>query len=100
MGCERGCLLLSGQCVEQPGAPPYGPFVEIVEHAARQVQQEVRVVVSEASPEVATIVPGCGASIPIFPWLNLFQPNINAGCCSPLTSISRAACRSDWRSSC
>lgn len=64
---ERGCLVLSGPCVEQQGAPPYGPFVEIVEHAARQVLQDVRVAVGEASPEIATIVPGLRRFYPDIP---------------------------------
>ena len=67
LGRERGCLLLSGQCVEQQGAPPYGPFVEIVEQAARQVLQEVRVAIADASPEIATIVPGLRRFYPDIP---------------------------------
>ena len=66
LGRERGCLVLSGQCVEQQGAPPYAPFVEIVEHAARQAPQDVRVAVG-ASPEIATMVPGLRRFYPDIP---------------------------------
>ena len=66
-GRDRGCLVLGGQCVEQQGAPPYGPFVEIVEQAARQVLLELRVAIGEASPEIATIVPGLRRFYPDIP---------------------------------
>ena len=67
LGREQGCLVLSGQCVEQQGAPPYGPFVEIVEHAARQVLQDVRAAIGEEAPEIATIVPGLRRFYPDIP---------------------------------
>jgi len=31
----RGCLTLTGQCYEQEGAPPFGPFAETVEQSLR-----------------------------------------------------------------
>src|SRR5688500_2688649 len=35
LGRGRGCMVLTGQCFEQQGAPPYGPFVEIMDQAVR-----------------------------------------------------------------
>ncbi len=58
LGRSRGCLVLTGQCFEQQGAPPYGPFVEIMDQAVRQTPREVRVALGESSPEIATIMPG------------------------------------------
>jgi serine/threonine protein kinase/tetratricopeptide (TPR) repeat protein len=58
LGRGRGCLVLTGQCFEQQGAPPYGPFVEIMDQAVRQSPREVRVALGESAPEIATIMPG------------------------------------------
>ena len=48
LGRTRGCLVLTGQCFEQQGAPPYGPFVEIMDQAVRQSPREVRVALGES----------------------------------------------------
>ena len=53
----RGCLTLTGQCYEQEGAPPFGPFAETVEQALRLVPQAVRAALGDLAPEVATMAP-------------------------------------------
>ena len=53
----RGCLTLTGQCYEQEGAPPFGPFAETVEQSLRLVPQAVRAALGDLAPEVATMAP-------------------------------------------
>jgi predicted Ser/Thr protein kinase/tetratricopeptide (TPR) repeat protein len=63
----RGCLTLTGQCYEQEGAPPFGPFAETVEQSVRLVPQAVRAVLGDLAPEVATIAPVLRRAFPDIP---------------------------------
>jgi len=56
---QRGLLSLTGHCYEMEGAPPYIPFVEMLEATARIVPREAfREALSDAAPEVAKLMPG------------------------------------------
>ncbi|MEE9286423.1 MAG: AAA family ATPase [Dehalococcoidia bacterium] len=55
---QRGLLTLTGHCYEMEGAPPYIPFVEIVEASARVVPPEaLREALGDSAPEVAKLMP-------------------------------------------
>jgi len=55
---QRGLLALTGHCYEMEGAPPYIPFVEILEATARVVPQEAfRQALGDSAPEVAKLMP-------------------------------------------
>jgi tetratricopeptide (TPR) repeat protein len=54
---QRGCLCLTGHCYEMEGAPPFVPFVEIVEESVRLVPAGVRAALGDLAPEIASIVP-------------------------------------------
>jgi class 3 adenylate cyclase/tetratricopeptide (TPR) repeat protein len=56
---ERGMLALIGHCYEQEGSPPYIPFVEMLEAAARIVDPDaLRTALGDSAPEVAKLLPG------------------------------------------
>jgi len=55
---QRGVLTLTGHCNEMEGAPPYIPFVEMLEATARTVPREAfREALGDAAPEVAKLMP-------------------------------------------
>ncbi|UCH86209.1 MAG: AAA family ATPase [Dehalococcoidia bacterium] len=55
---QRGLLTLTGQSYEMEGAPPYIPFVEMLEATARIVPREaLREALGESAPEVARLMP-------------------------------------------
>nr|MBA2726206.1 AAA family ATPase [Actinomycetota bacterium] len=55
---RRGHRVLMGHCYESEGAPPYIPFVEIIESALREVPSEtLRLALGDAAGEIAKIVP-------------------------------------------
>jgi tetratricopeptide (TPR) repeat protein/predicted Ser/Thr protein kinase len=55
---RHGCLILTGHCYQMEGAPPYIPFVEIIESAARIVEPDVMLAtLGDDAEEVATLVP-------------------------------------------
>jgi eukaryotic-like serine/threonine-protein kinase len=54
---RRGCLGLTGHCYEMEGAPPFMPFVEIVEQSVRMLPQAVRAAMGDLAPEIAAMVP-------------------------------------------
>jgi len=67
---RHGFLTLTGHCYEMEGAPPYIPFVEIIESSARIVEREIiesaaRIVepaallsaLGDSAPEVAKLMP-------------------------------------------
>jgi class 3 adenylate cyclase/tetratricopeptide (TPR) repeat protein len=55
---QRGLLVLTGHCYEMEGAPPYIPFVEMLEATARIVRREaLREALGDAAPEVAKLMP-------------------------------------------
>ncbi|MDE3167148.1 MAG: protein kinase, partial [Acidobacteriota bacterium] len=55
---RRGCFTVTGHCSEMEGAPPYEPFLEMLEYSARAVPQEsFRYAVGDAAPEIARLMP-------------------------------------------
>ena len=54
---QRGCLSLTGRCYEAEGAPPFIPWVEIVERSARMAPDAFRETLGESASEVARLVP-------------------------------------------
>jgi len=69
---QRGCLVLTGHCYEMEGAPPFVPFVEIIEEAVRLIPQAVRAALGDGAPEIASVVPSLRqayADIPSMPEL-------------------------------
>jgi class 3 adenylate cyclase/tetratricopeptide (TPR) repeat protein len=65
---QRGLLALTGHCYEMEGAPPYIPFVEMLEAAARIVPQEAfRQALGDSAPEVAKLMPELRRLFPDIP---------------------------------
>jgi tetratricopeptide (TPR) repeat protein/predicted Ser/Thr protein kinase len=56
-GHLRGCVTLTGHCYEMEGAPPFVPFVEIVEQTVRLVPQAARAAMGDFAAEIAAIAP-------------------------------------------
>ena len=63
---ERGCLCLTGHCDDMAGAPPFAPFIEVMEQAVRIGPQAVRTALGDVAPEIATIVPSLRRSFSNF----------------------------------
>ena len=65
---ERGCWTLVGHCYETEGSPPFIPFVEMLESAAKSVPRTVlRETLGDAAPEVAKIAPELRRIFPDIP---------------------------------
>ena len=61
---DHGALVLWGRCYEQPGAPPYWPWVQILrEYADSNSDDELRIAVGRSSEVVARLVPEIGDRI-------------------------------------
>jgi DNA-binding winged helix-turn-helix (wHTH) protein/tetratricopeptide (TPR) repeat protein len=55
---RRGAVGLIGHCYEMEGAPPYVPFIEILEYTSRMAPREgFRLTLGDDAPEVARLVP-------------------------------------------
>lgn len=55
---EKGCLVLSGHCMDMAGAPPYQPLLEQIEQTIRLMSPEnFREALGENAPEVAKLMP-------------------------------------------
>ena len=55
---QRGMTALTGRCYEMEGAPPYFPFVEILQAAMRIFPAPaLRAVMGDCAPEVAKLIP-------------------------------------------
>jgi DNA-binding CsgD family transcriptional regulator/tetratricopeptide (TPR) repeat protein/ActR/RegA family two-component response regulator len=62
----QGALVLWGRCYEQPGAPPYWPWVQILrEYAQASSDDELRVLLGGNAEVVAMLVPELGERIGI-----------------------------------
>ena len=70
----RGCVALTGHCYEQEGAPPFGPFIETMEHLLRMVPQSVRATLGDLAPEMAMMVPEIRRIFPDVPALPPIPP--------------------------
>jgi tetratricopeptide (TPR) repeat protein len=65
---QRNMTALIGHCYEMEGAPPYIPFVEMVEAGARLFPQEaMREALGESAPEVAKLMPELRRLFPDIP---------------------------------
>jgi tetratricopeptide (TPR) repeat protein len=65
---RRGCYTAVGHCYEMEGAPPYVPFIEMLEYAARVVPREsFRYALGSAAPEVAKLMPELRQMFPDIP---------------------------------
>jgi tetratricopeptide (TPR) repeat protein len=55
---QRGCVGLVGHCYEGEGAPPYVPFIEMLEYGARTIPPATfRHALGDAASEVARLMP-------------------------------------------
>lgn len=65
---RNGMLTLTGSCYEMQDAPPYTPFVELVESALLQVQPDtMRRALGDAAPEVSKLAPDLRRRFPDIP---------------------------------
>jgi class 3 adenylate cyclase/tetratricopeptide (TPR) repeat protein len=65
---QRGMIALIGHCYEMEGAPPYIPYVEILEAAARMFPPEAfREILGDSAPEVAKLMPELRRLFPDIP---------------------------------
>ncbi len=64
----RGCLGIVGHSYESEGAPPYVPFIEMLEYCARVTPREsFRYAVGDSAPEIAKLMPGLQRMFPETP---------------------------------
>jgi serine/threonine protein kinase/tetratricopeptide (TPR) repeat protein len=64
----RGCFTVTGHCYEMEGAPPYAPFVEMLEYSAMVAPQwNFRYAIGESGPEVAKLMPELRRKYPDIP---------------------------------
>ena len=55
---RRGCFTVAGHCYDMEGAPPYVPFLEMLEYCARVAPREsFRYSIGDAAPEIAKLMP-------------------------------------------
>ena len=65
---RRGCFAVTGHCYEMEGAPPFVPFVEMLEYGARTLPRaSFRDGLGEAAPEVAKLMPELRRLFPDIP---------------------------------
>jgi len=65
---QRDMTALIGHCYEMEGAPPYIPYVEILEAAARMLPKEaLREALGDSAPEVAKLMPELRRIFPDIP---------------------------------
>ncbi len=65
---QRDMTALLGRCYEMEGAPPYIPFVEMVEAAARMFPSDtLRTALGDSAPEVAKLIPELRRLFPEIP---------------------------------
>jgi tetratricopeptide (TPR) repeat protein len=65
---DQGCLTLSGHCYEGEGAPPYSPWVEILERTGQiSDRRTLRDLLGEGGAEVAKIYPELRQLLPDLP---------------------------------
>ena len=65
----RGMRVLTGHCMEMTGAPPYLPYVEIIEQAISNPRSPLalRQALGDVAPEIARIVPALRRVFPDIP---------------------------------
>lgn len=64
----RGAFAVTGRCYEMEGAPPYVPFIEMLEHSARTLPLDTfRCALGDDAPEVAKLMPELRRMFPDIP---------------------------------
>jgi tRNA A-37 threonylcarbamoyl transferase component Bud32/tetratricopeptide (TPR) repeat protein len=53
----RGCFSTTGQCYEQEGAPPFGPYIEMMDQAIRTVPQGLRSALGDDAAVLSVVFP-------------------------------------------
>ena len=67
-GKQRGAFAVRGHCYEMEGAPPYVPFIEMLEYSANTAPREaLRHSLGEDAPEVAKLMPELRTMFPDMP---------------------------------
>jgi serine/threonine protein kinase/tetratricopeptide (TPR) repeat protein len=65
---RRGCFTIAGHCYEAEGAPPYVPFIEMLEYGSRTLPRDsFRYALGDAAPEVAKLMPELRRMFPDIP---------------------------------
>jgi tetratricopeptide (TPR) repeat protein len=65
---SRGCMCLVGHSYEMEGAPPFVPFIEMLEYSARVVPPAaLKHALGDAAPEVAKLMPELRQMFPDIP---------------------------------
>ncbi len=65
---RRGAVGVIGHCYEMEGAPPYVPFVEVLEYITRMAPREgLRLSLGDDAPEVARLMPELRTMYPDIP---------------------------------
>ena len=65
---RRGCFTIVGHCYDMEGAPPYVPFIEMLEYCARVAPREsFRYTIGDSAPEVAKLMPELRRIFPDIP---------------------------------
>src|SRR5215471_6935510 len=54
---HRGFLPLVGRCSEMEGAPPFAPFIELIEQAVRLAPQAARIAMGDVAGDIGMMVP-------------------------------------------
>ena len=91
---QRGALAIVGHCYEMEGAPPYGPFTEMLEYIKRMAPREsLRYSLGDDAPEVARLMPELRNIYPDIPPAIQLPPNSSAGSCSMPSALSWSALR-------
>jgi tetratricopeptide (TPR) repeat protein len=65
---RRGCVTVTGHCYEMEGAPPYVPFIEMLEYSVRVLPRATfRYALGDAAAEVAKLMPELRRLFPDIP---------------------------------
>ena len=68
LGGDMGFFSLVGHCYESSGAPPYSPWVEVLEQASRELDlQSLRSALGDSASQLATLLPELGVRFPDLP---------------------------------
>jgi tetratricopeptide (TPR) repeat protein len=60
----RGCFSTTGQCYEQEGAPPFGPFIEMMDQAIRAIPQGLRSSLGDDAAVLSLVFPALRRAFP------------------------------------
>jgi tetratricopeptide (TPR) repeat protein len=63
----RGCFSTTGQCYEQEGAPPFGPYIEMMDQAIRAVPQGLRSALGDDAAVLSLVFPALRRAFPDLP---------------------------------